>query len=186
MIERRQPRGHWSGYAAWGFLAIVATCLVVTCNAQRKSADTASAAMHANLHDTAYVAQAIGCTQPAPDQPAANRETCTIEQLAWGDLDGDGSEDVLAATKWSSGGSGVFTTLGAILASKPQPTVILKDEAIVGDRVQLQSLAIEAGRASVRYLDRRADEAMVQPPTVPASKQFKVTFTPHPMLVVLR
>ncbi len=63
--------------------------------------------------------------------------------IATGDLNGDGSEDAAVLLEDFSVGSGHFTFLAAVLdvATAPTPTMAL----MVGDRIQVKSLAIEEG-----------------------------------------
>jgi hypothetical protein len=70
------------------------------------------------------------------------------------------------------GGSGTFYYVVAALRTgtgfKGTNTVLL------GDRISPQSISIQNGVVTVRYLDRKPDEPMSAQPTVSVSKQLKV------------
>ena len=91
-------------------------------------------------------------------------------QTAFGDLDGNGTEDAAAILQTSSGGSGDFTYVTAVLnqagAAKPVASVYL------GDRIVVKSLAIADGKIIASWLDRKPSESMSSAPSVETSKQF--------------
>lgn len=91
-------------------------------------------------------------------------------QTAFGDLDGNGTEDAAAILQTSSGGSGDSIYLAAVLneagAAKPVASVYL------GDRIVVKSLAIADGKIAAAWLDRKPSEPMSSAPSVETSKQF--------------
>jgi hypothetical protein len=91
-------------------------------------------------------------------------------QTAFGDLDGNGSEDAAAILQTSSGGSGDSTYAAAVLneagVAKPVASVYL------GDRIVVKSLAIAGGKIVATWLDRKPGDPMSSPPSVETSKQF--------------
>ena len=70
--------------------------------------------------------------------------------VAHGDLDGDGDEDAVALIEHDSSGTGRFTYLAPVLdvwtAPAPAPALML------GDRIQMKSLAIEDGEVVAEYI----------------------------------
>jgi len=91
-------------------------------------------------------------------------------QTAFGDLDGNGTEDAAAILQTNSGGSGDSTYAAAVLneagAAKPVASVYL------GDRIVVKSLAIADGKITATWLDRKPSEPMSSAPSVETSKQF--------------
>ena len=91
-------------------------------------------------------------------------------QTAFGDLDGNGSEDAAAILQTSSGGSGGSTYVAAVLnevgMAKPVASVYL------GDRIVVKSLTITDGRITATWLDRMPGDAMSSAPSVETSKAF--------------
>ena len=86
--------------------------------------------------------------------------TVTLTVCATGDLDGDGAVDALGSVRLSSAGTGQFYTLAVWLNSAGHPTfTALKD---LDDRTPVQTISIAAGKATVVYLTRHADEPMAQ------------------------
>jgi hypothetical protein len=91
-------------------------------------------------------------------------------QTAFGDLDGNGSEDAAAVLQTSSGGSGDSTYLAAVLndagVAKPVASIFL------GDRIVVKSLSIAGGKITADWLDRKPGDPMSSAPSVETSKQF--------------
>lgn len=91
-------------------------------------------------------------------------------QTAFGDLNGNGTEDAVAILQTSSGGSGDSTYVAAVLneagAAKPVASVYL------GDRIVVKSLAIADGKITAAWLDRKPSEPMSSAPSVETSKKF--------------
>jgi hypothetical protein len=92
----------------------------------------------------------------------ASRPTVTfIEPYAFGDLTGDGVDDAAALLVESSGGSGSFVYLTAVVnrdgSAENAATVLL------GDRARVQSLTIADGRISVTMVTHGPDDPMCCP-----------------------
>jgi hypothetical protein len=91
-------------------------------------------------------------------------------QTAFGDLDGNGSEDAAAVLQANSGGSGDSTYVAAVLneagAAKPVASVFL------GDRIVVKSLAIAGGKIPATWLDPKPGDPMSSAPSVETSKAF--------------
>jgi hypothetical protein len=92
----------------------------------------------------------------------ASRPTVTfIEPYALGDLDGDGVDDVAVFLIESSGGSGAFRYLAAVLNQDGKPVNVATQ--FIGDREQLQSITIEGGKITVNMVVHGPDDPMCCP-----------------------
>ena len=84
-----------------------------------------------------------------------------VPPVAFGDLNGDGVTDAVAVLAENYGGSGTFLTLVPVLATpegaSPQKGVSL------GDRVQVQSVAISGGIVNVSLLVQGPNDPMCCP-----------------------
>ena len=91
---------------------------------------------------------------------------------AFGDLNGDGKEDVAFLITQEGGGSGTFFYLVAALQSEAgyQGT----NAILLGDRIAPQTTQIENGRIVVNYAERKPDEPLTAQPSVGVSKQIQV------------
>ena len=76
--------------------------------------------------------------------------TLMSEHLALGDLNSDGVDDAVVILEASGGGSGTFRYLTAVLNEGGQPRHVAS--ALLGDRVHIESLAIQAGRIVVQMI----------------------------------
>lgn len=77
-----------------------------------------------------------------------------------GDLDGIGGEDKAVILTQTTGGSGTFYYLAAVLAGSSRGTNAL----FIGDRIAPQNVSIENGQVLVNYADRNPGESFaVQP-----------------------
>lgn len=94
------------------------------------------------------------------------------KEQAAGDVNGDGAEDAVVTLVVNSGGSGTFTYLVVVLnekgTAKPGTPVLL------GDRIIVQSLAIQSGSVIVTLLTRKADEPMSAEPKIAITRNFKL------------
>jgi putative hemolysin len=77
---------------------------------------------------------------------------------AFGDLNGDGVEDAAAVVWWSGGGSGTFVHLAAMLNDRGAP----RQAAVIflGDRTNVETLAIKEGKIIVAARERLAQTAI--------------------------
>jgi len=92
----------------------------------------------------------------------ASRPTVTlIEPYAFGDLNGDGVDDAVALLVESSGGSGSFVYLAAVLNQEGKPENA--DTLLLGDRAQVQSLTIADGQIYVTMVTHGPDDPMCCP-----------------------
>jgi hypothetical protein len=80
-----------------------------------------------------------------------------------GDLNGDGTEDAAVLLRDHSTGSGEFTFLAVVLdaATAPVPTAAL----MIGDRIQVKSLAIEHGEVVAELIAQGESDAACCPTT---------------------
>lgn len=69
------------------------------------------------------------------------------EDIAYGDLNSDGVADAVVILDASGGGSGTFRYLAAVVNEAGQPRHVAS--ALLGDRVRIESLAIQDGRIIV-------------------------------------
>ena len=94
------------------------------------------------------------------------------KELAVGDVNGDGAEDAAVTLVVQPGGSGVFTFLALVLndngTAKPVTSIL------IGDRIVVESLAIQPGTVVVTMLTRNPDEPVSAAPAVEVRRAFKV------------
>ncbi len=95
---------------------------------------------------------------------AAKVVTQVVNDSVFGDLDGDGQADAALFLSQTSGGSGTFYYVAAVIAKdgRWQGT----NAVFIGDRVDPQSIRIKDGVIDIRYLDRRPEESMAVAPSV--------------------
>ena len=72
------------------------------------------------------------------------------EDVAYGDLNSDGAADAVVILDASGGGSGTFRYLAAVVNEAGQSRHVAS--ALLGDRVRIESLAIQAGRIIVQLI----------------------------------
>ena len=103
---------------------------------------------------------------------AAKTVTRFFGNEAFGDLNGDGKEDVAFLITQEGGGSGTFFYVVAALQSEAgyQGT----NASLLGDRIAPQTTQIENGRIVVNYAERKPDEPFTAQPSIGVSKQFQV------------
>ncbi len=93
----------------------------------------------------------------------ASRPTVTFvgDLVAYGDLNGDGVEDAAVLLAESSGGSGTFTYLAAVVNQDGQP--VNAGTVLLGDRTQIKSLAIQNGQIVMEIVTQGPDDPMCCP-----------------------
>jgi hypothetical protein len=99
--------------------------------------------------------------------------TIDFSQLAFGDLNADGSEDMAFVIWQQTGGSGTFYYLAAALA-EPNGAAPATDTVLLGDRIKPVSTEVKNGLIIVTYLDRKPGEPMVVDPSVMVVRRFKI------------
>ena len=85
-----------------------------------------------------------------PGSASGVHVTLMSEHLALADLNGDGIDDAVVILEASGGGSGTFRYLAAVFNERGQPRHVAS--ALLGDRVHIESLAIQAGRIVVQLI----------------------------------
>ncbi len=100
---------------------------------------------------------------------AAELVVMLSQEVAYGDLDGDGTEDAAGVLITNSGGSGTFRHLAAVLNdngwARNAATLFL------GDRVKVKSLAIRSGEIVVEMITHGPDDPMCCP-TVDVTQKY--------------
>jgi hypothetical protein len=92
----------------------------------------------------------------------ASRPTVTfVGPTAFGDLDGDGVDDAAALLVESSGGSGSFVYLAVLRNREGKPANVATQ--LLGDRAQIQALAIAESRLRVKMVTHGPDDPMCCP-----------------------
>lgn len=91
---------------------------------------------------------------------------------AFGDLNGDGKEDVAFLITQNSEGSGTFYYV--VVALKNTNGYQVTNTLLLGDRIAPQTTEIQNGEIIVNYADRKPSEPMTAIPFVGVSKYFKV------------
>lgn len=108
--------------------------------------------------------------EPAAPGSAAKIRVELGTARAFGDLNGDLVADAAVILIVSSGGSGSFTHLAAVINEndrpRPSPAILL------GDRIIVKSVAIKPGTVTVILLTRKPDEPMSAAPTVEVTRVF--------------
>ena len=103
---------------------------------------------------------------------AAKITTRYFGNEAFGDLNGDGEQDAAFIVTQTTGGSGTFFYVVAVLSSASGYTGT--DAVLLGDRIAPQTTTIENGLLVVNYADRKPDESFAVSPSVGVTKYFKV------------
>ncbi|MGH2412952.1 MAG: hypothetical protein ACRDEA_04505 [Microcystaceae cyanobacterium] len=80
----------------------------------------------------------------------ANLSVTLSDKIAFGDVNGDGVNEATAILAVNTGGSNVFMYLAAVVAEDGNPKNI--DTIYLGDRVKVETLAIEAEKITVKML----------------------------------
>jgi len=94
------------------------------------------------------------------------------KEQSFGDVNGDGAEDAAVTLVVDPGGSGTFTYLALVInekgTAKPVSSILL------GDRIIVKSLAIQAGNVVVTILTRKPNESMSMEPKFEVTRKFKL------------
>jgi hypothetical protein len=91
------------------------------------------------------------------------------EQYGFGDLDGDSDIDAAVMLITQSGGSGTFYTLAAVLDDNGTP--VHRGSAFLGDRIMIESVAIDNGQITVELVTQGPDDPMSRP-TIHTTRTF--------------
>ena len=90
---------------------------------------------------------------------------------AFGDLDGDGVEDAAVVLATSGGGSGTFISLEAVINDNGTPNHAAT--VLLGDRVQVKSVAVESGEITVDMVTHGPDDPLYRP-TLEVTHKYKL------------
>jgi hypothetical protein len=99
--------------------------------------------------------------EPFVEGGASRPTVAFMEPYASGDLDGDGVNDAAVLLVESSGGSGSFVYLAAVLNRDGRPENVAT--LLLGDRAQVQSLTIEAGQIVAHMVTHGPDDPLCCP-----------------------
>ncbi len=109
-----------------------------------------------------------------PSAPGSIAKT-TVQlgnEQAFGDINGDGTEDIATTLVADPDGSGTFIYLALIInyngTAKPLDAVLL------GDRIIVKSIMIQSESVVVTMLNRKSYESMSAKPTVEGTRTFKL------------
>lgn len=110
---------------------------------------------------------------PAAPGSTGSITTRYLGKDARGDLTGDGRDEVAYFVARDAAGSGVFYYVAVAIEG---PTGYRTTNAfLVGDRIEPQSLRINAGELHVNYVGRQDGEAMTTPPSRESVLLLKLT-----------
>lgn len=94
-----------------------------------------------------------------------------VDLFAFGDLNGDGSEDAVAFLASNFGGSGIFLSLEVLLNDNGSPTHVAS--YLMGDRVGIDSVHIVGGHIDLYIITQGPDDAMCCP-TLHVSRKLRL------------
>jgi heat shock protein HslJ len=110
--------------------------------------------------------------EPFVEGGASRPIVSLIQQpIAYGDLTGDGQPDAVVHLAEDSGGSGTFVYLALVVSEAGRPVNLAT--TLLGDRVRVESLAVENGRVVVGMLQHGPDDPMARP-TQLATRTFEL------------
>lgn len=121
------------------------------------------------LVDGEYVSEDLEVDSGAdPDADVALERLRVVltDFIARGDLDGDGTEDAAVILNATTGGSGVFSVLAAVLNRDGEPNNV--DVALLGDRVEMQEILITDGTITLDLITHGPEDPLCCP-TQPAT-----------------
>lgn len=102
----------------------------------------------------------------------ARRVEVMLGTYATGDLDGDGWSDAAVVLATSTGGSGVFGHLSAVLNRDGEPANVAS--LFLGDRLKVEQVAIEGGDILLALIVQGPSDPMCCP-SVPAERRYRLS-----------
>jgi heat shock protein HslJ len=99
--------------------------------------------------------------EPFVEGGASRLVVTLVEPVAFGDLDGDGIDDAAVILAANAGGSGTFLSLEAMGNEGGEPAH--RATYPLGDRAQIESLAIESGQIVLEMVTHGPDDPMCCP-----------------------
>jgi len=109
------------------------------------------------------------CELPAAPGSATMIRTTVFGKPVYGDIDGDGDEDVAVFLTHDPGGSGIFFYVAAALNENGNYRGT--NAVLLGDRIAPLNIGIQNTVVVVNYIDRRPEEPMSTRPTVDKTVQ---------------
>lgn len=95
---------------------------------------------------------------------SASQIVIAMQQVAIGDLNGDGVDDAAVILASSGGGSGTFFTLEALVSEDGEPVNVASE--LLGDRIGVESVTIESGEVIVDLLVRPWGAPFAEAPSI--------------------
>jgi hypothetical protein len=99
--------------------------------------------------------------EPFVEGGASRPMVVFVEPYAFGDLDGDGVGDAAVLLVETSGGSGSFVYLAAVLNQNGEP--LNQATMLLGDRAQVEELTIEGKQIRVKMLTHGPEDPLCCP-----------------------
>lgn len=94
-----------------------------------------------------------------------------LDQVAVGDLNGDGAPDAAVVLIAQPGGSGTFYDLAAVLNQNGTPKHVAS--ALLGDRIKINSITVQAGEIVVDMVIQGPKDPMTKP-TLAVTRKYKL------------
>jgi len=95
-----------------------------------------------------------------------------LDTVAFGDLDGDSFADAAVILVTNGGGSGSFYEVFAVLDRQGAPAPVAS--AMLGDRIQVNSLMVQPGAIVVDMLTQGPGDSMAGPPTQAETRTYEI------------
>ncbi len=95
------------------------------------------------------------------EDAAAHVWVTMLDEVAYGDVTGDKNADAVVVVAVNTGGSGVFHNLALVVDRDGRPVNIAAVE--LGDRVKVQSLAVDDGRVVIDLITHGPSDPMCCP-----------------------
>lgn len=112
-----------------------------------------------------------GTYQERVPNSSAQASVSFSDLLSLGDLNGDGIADAAVILTASTGGSGTFCYLYAVLNDKGTPKPSAPE--LLGDRIKLKTLTIQGSEISANFLTQGPKDPMVNP-TLEVTRKYKL------------
>ena len=115
----------------------------------------------AEYHSDLAATGTVKLTAGRYEDPGSSLTVSVAREPVLGDLDGDGALDAAVVLATDGGGSGMFVELAAVLNRGGAP--VHAASAQLGDRVNVESVSIEAGAVAVQMITQGDDDPMCCP-----------------------
>lgn len=104
------------------------------------------------------------------EDPEGHVWVTMLDNIAWGDVTGDGKSEAVVVLGTNTGGSGVFHSLALVADVEGVPSNIAI--AQLGDRIKLKGLSIEDGDVTVEMVTHGPGDPMCCP-TKPVTRVYR-------------